>query len=95
MTREVIAAASRMWLGNNDTRRTPFIVVWGSKDGLHPSGVRWGVCDRKSELLLFELSNDDWLRPRALGQSVGGSWVVCHRKSELLDALLPIFHARQ
>jgi hypothetical protein len=47
------------------------------------------VCDWKLELLLFELDNNDRLRPRALDLLVGGSWVACHRKSELLVALLP------
>jgi hypothetical protein len=47
------------------------------------------VRDWKSEMLLVELGNDDWLRPHASDPSVGGSWVPAyHWKSELLVALL-------
>jgi hypothetical protein len=46
------------------------------------------VRDLKSELLLFELGNCDYLCPRASDPSVGGLWVACHQKSELLVAML-------
>jgi hypothetical protein len=42
------------------------------------------VHDWKSELLLFELGNDDRLRSRASDPLVGGLWLAYHRKSELL-----------
>jgi hypothetical protein len=42
LQREVRAATSGTWLGNDDTRRAPFIVVWGSAEGLHPLGARCG-----------------------------------------------------
>jgi len=70
---EVGAAASGTWLGNDDMRHAPFIMVRCSTEGLHPPG-RSGVCDWKSELLLFELGNDDQPQPRALNPSLGGSF---------------------
>jgi hypothetical protein len=89
LQREVGANTSGTWLGNDDTHR-PLHQSLGFCGGSASAGGEVWVRDWKSELLLYELGNDDRLWPCALDLSLGGSWMVaCHWKSELLVALLP------
>jgi hypothetical protein len=73
---EVGAAASNTWLGNDDMRRPPsrLGLCWGSASARGKAGV----CDWKWELLfagVFDIDNDDQLRPLASGPLVCCSWV--------------------
>ena len=89
MQREVGAATSGTWLGNDDTRLELARLGLGLTTGSEVSAV--GSCLEAGAALreVLELSNDDQLWAFASGQLVDGSWVVCHGKSELLAALLP------
>ena len=70
-----------MWLGNNDTRRTPLIQRLDFRLGglANVGGGAW-VLGRKSELLfVLELGNDDLSRHLTLGPFVRHHFVVWDR----------------
>jgi hypothetical protein len=69
-----------VWLGNNDTGQTPSsttVIRLGRSDNCHARGV--GSRHEVGAALrdVFDLGNDDLLRPLALGLTVGFvGWVV-------------------